>query len=300
MEEMAKDGLAYPVVPIDSDRHNDMYIPSSSSSPRPILKRQQASPTYVHAMSKSSDRLHAVHFPPSPTLTRTYVAYSSLAYDRSPIAVAPNVCALPERGCPGRTYTLNEDKHPRSSSPPTRRSHYNGIHLHPRVVSNHAVSNSPPRMTGVEDDPLSTPTRTSLLLLPPLIPDLSSESDESDGFVNPPSSISNSSLMPAPSIPRPRVRGDGMIYTGVACPEQGYPNNSLNASFLPYSPSPDDAHKARRRRQRDRSRERDRHRENKYASYTTDEGSSDGGYTSFSLCAGYGLGESGDSCLGGF
>jgi hypothetical protein len=276
-----------------------MYISSSSSTPRSILKRQQASPSYVHAMSKSPDRLHAVHFPPSPALTCTYVAYSSLTYDRSPIIVAPNICALPERGCPGRTYTLDEHEPPKSSSPPRRRSHHNGIHLHPRAVLNHPVSNSPPRTTGVDDDPLGAPTRVSLLHLPPLIPDLSSESDESDGSATPPPSMSNSSLTPAPSIPRPRARGDGKTYTSSAC-EQGYPSNSPNPSFLPYSPSPEDAHKARRRRQRDRSRERDRHRETKYTSYTSDEGSSDVGYTSFSLCAGYRSGHSDESCLGGF
>ncbi|KIK97241.1 hypothetical protein PAXRUDRAFT_825133 [Paxillus rubicundulus Ve08.2h10] len=268
-----------------------MYIPSSSTTPRSILKRQQAS-SYVHAMAKPSDRLHAVHFPPSPALTCTYVAYSSLTYDRSPIIVAPNTCALPERGCPGRTYTLDEHDPSQSSSPPRRRSHHNGIHVHPHAVSNHQVSNSSDRTTGVEDDPLGAPTRASSLHLPPLIPDLSSESDESDGSATPP-------LMPAPSIPRLRARGDGKTYTSAAC-EQGYPNNSPNPSFPPYSPLPEDAHKTRRRRQRDRSRERDRHRESKYTSYTSDEGSSDVGHTSFSLSAGYHLGDSDESCLGGF
>ncbi|KAF9238691.1 hypothetical protein BU15DRAFT_88311 [Melanogaster broomeanus] len=240
-----------------------MYNPSSSSSsPRPILKRQQP-PSYVHARSKSPDRLNVVRFPPSPTLTRTYTAYSSMAYDRSPIIVAPNVCALPERGCPG------------PSSPPNRRSH-KGNHLHPRAVSNHPMSDFPTVTSGVDDDPLRTPTRT------------------------PPSSVYNSSLMPAPSIPRPRVRGDAMIYTSVACSEQGYSNNSHNMSFLPFPLSAEDAHKARRRRQRDRSRERDRHRESKYTSYISDEGSSDGGCKSFSLSAGYVFGGAEDSCLGGF
>lgn len=42
------------------------------------------------------------HFPPpgqEPT-----ARYSGLDYDRSPIVVLPNICALPERGCPGKTY----------------------------------------------------------------------------------------------------------------------------------------------------------------------------------------------------
>lgn len=46
-----------------------------------------------------------VHFPPSPTLTSTHVVDSPGLYDRSPIVVAENSCAMPRRGCPGRTYT---------------------------------------------------------------------------------------------------------------------------------------------------------------------------------------------------
>jgi len=45
-----------------------------------------------------------VHFPPSPTLTSTHVVDPPRLYDRSPIVVAENSCAMPQRGCPGRTY----------------------------------------------------------------------------------------------------------------------------------------------------------------------------------------------------
>jgi len=45
-----------------------------------------------------------VHFPPSPTLTSTHVVDPPLLYDRSPIIVTENSCAMPQRGCPGRTY----------------------------------------------------------------------------------------------------------------------------------------------------------------------------------------------------
>ncbi|KAH7919562.1 hypothetical protein BV22DRAFT_1022785 [Leucogyrophana mollusca] len=276
-----------------------MHTPSSSSlQPRPILKRQHTSPNYLPALS--SDRLHAVHFPPSPTLTRTFSAHSSTAYDRSPIVVTPNSCALPERGCPGRTYTLDEER-PMSTSPPKRRSHH-GIHLHPRAVSSQ-MSYSPPRMGATDDDPQRTPTRTSPMTLPPLIPDLSSESDESDGFVSPPPEVYNSALTPAPSIPRPRARGDPIVYSNMnSYDHHGYPNNSSNAplSFLPFPPSPDDASKARRRRQRDRSRERERERESKYGPYGASEEAT---YKPFSLCkalSNCSLDASEDGCLGGF
>lgn len=82
-----------------------MYSTSSSlppPTPRPILKRNPS--------SLDRERKHAVvHFPPSPIISKTFVAHSPSAYDRSPIVVVPNSCALPERGCPGRTYTLDRN-----------------------------------------------------------------------------------------------------------------------------------------------------------------------------------------------
>ncbi|KIY70058.1 hypothetical protein CYLTODRAFT_452082 [Cylindrobasidium torrendii FP15055 ss-10] len=62
-----------------------------ATPPRPILKR-----------AKSNHTPHAVHFPSSPLLTKTFDAPS---YDRTPIVVVPNSCALPERG--GRCYTFD-------------------------------------------------------------------------------------------------------------------------------------------------------------------------------------------------
>jgi len=114
-----------------------------SDPPKPILKRSATEP---------SNRSHGVHFPPSPA-TCTYSAYSSAAYDRSPIVVTPNSCALPERG--GRTYTLEEQQqHP-------RRGISFASDFHPRAL---AFASSRPAP------------------LPQLIPDVSSESDESDGW----------------------------------------------------------------------------------------------------------------------
>ncbi|KAL9710753.1 hypothetical protein Ac2012v2_006289 [Leucoagaricus gongylophorus] len=66
--------------------------------PRPILKRPSS-------VSSSAEK-HAVHF---AALTSTFLVHSSAAYDRSPIVVAPNLCALPERG--GRTYLLGDHHH---------------------------------------------------------------------------------------------------------------------------------------------------------------------------------------------
>ena len=121
-------------------------------SPRPILKHPSA---HHHPQSH-----HGVHFPPSPSLTRTFTAHSAAAYDRSPITVTPNSCALPERGCPGRTYLLDEtdDTKPQPSRYPRGIAYARDYH--PRALAFASSTN----------------------MVPQLIPDMSSESEESDGF----------------------------------------------------------------------------------------------------------------------
>ena len=130
--------------------------PSPTPTPRPILKR--------NCSSLDRERKQAVvHFPPSPIISKTFVAHSPSTYDRSPIVVVPNTCALPERGCPGRTYTLDRNGH--------RRNEFGGL----RILFN--------------EDPAER------RLPPPLIQDTSSSSssDEScDGLAPLPSHIPDS------------------------------------------------------------------------------------------------------------
>lgn len=172
-------------------------------SPRPILKRSSSCTATPHP--------HAVHFPPSPSLTtHTYSVYSAQAYDRSPIVVAPNSCALPERGCPGRTYTLDEQQPP---SPPTRSTRYGGRgDLHPRALAFYAP-------------------------LPPLIPDLSSsESDESDALASPAHETSIPEYTPA---------------YHYAFPVTSKSPGSISPSALAFLPHPYDAAPAKPRRRRE-------------------------------------------------
>ena len=72
---------------------------SPSKSPRPILK--QASSTFGSPM-----RSARVHFPPSPRLSTFHFTHSPQLYDRSPLVVQPNACALPGRG--ERVYLAEE------------------------------------------------------------------------------------------------------------------------------------------------------------------------------------------------
>lgn len=180
-------------------------------SPRPILKQ---------SARRAPNTPLAVHFPPSPSLTtHTFATHSRTAYDRSPIVVSPNSCALPERGCPGRTYMLDEASTPTPMMP--KRGHpYGGRDLHPRAIALNAARQQQ------EDAGRS--------LLPPLIPDLSSESDESDGFASPPLEPSyhpQSSYMYGLAIPQDK-------FTSVDIDMYGPGSFSSSAlSFLPHPPS---------------------------------------------------------------
>ena len=175
-------------------------------SPRPILKR----PTTIGVPHHPPH--HVVHFPPSPSLTtHTFSVYSASAYDRSPIVVTPNSCALPERGCPGRTYNLDDD----AASPQTsmQRGIYGSGEMHPRAfygahrsTSEHATYSQPP----------------------PLIPDLSSsESEESDDVTSPhtDSYVAISPHLHGLAIPRDKY-------------DTSFDGMSPALSFLPHPPSP--------------------------------------------------------------
>ncbi|KAG7087436.1 hypothetical protein E1B28_013402 [Marasmius oreades] len=160
----------------------------SSKSPRPILKR-----THSDERRHSPPYPHGVRFPPSPALARTFDAYSSSTYDRSPIEVSRNTCALPERGCPGRTYDIDD---PSFSKSVKKTVTSRGAHAHPRLL--HSTS-SP----SYYSESISNPSSSSLP--PPLILDLSSESEESDGFIGPPPPTSfsrRSSISPSSRIDR--------------------------------------------------------------------------------------------------
>ncbi|KAI0691069.1 hypothetical protein BC835DRAFT_136124 [Cytidiella melzeri] len=142
---------------------------------RPILKHTPSHTQHHHSHSptntnaNANDLLHidpsvlgqpTVRFPPRATLvTRTFLAHPSEDYDRSPIVVVPNACRLPERGCPGRTYSPT---HTRTSLQRRQRS---------------PMSSRKPHSSGGGSGGggVTTP-------LPPLVADLtsSSEDDESD------------------------------------------------------------------------------------------------------------------------
>ncbi|PIL30090.1 hypothetical protein GSI_07768 [Ganoderma sinense ZZ0214-1] len=200
--------------------------PSYSPCPRPCLKRSvvprplpQDEPSTLLAIDPSI-LSPMVRFPPQPSLAHTLG--NALPYDRSPIVVVPNNCALPERGCPGRTYAPDESarfrRTKRSSLSPT-----GGKHLHPRAVTDdYSLDNDlTPRQSPRGDNHL----------LPPLVPDLSSESsEESDSFSSTPPELYH-----APS-PYGKMSLEHSLMN-LSLAGTNAPSTSA-LSFLPHPPSP--------------------------------------------------------------
>lgn len=170
-----------------------------------------------------------VHFPPTPSLTSTTSAYSPGTYDRAPIAVSPNSCALPERG--GRVYLPSNLQGSYGSSV------IKGSYFHPRAFE------------ACTPEPLDLPVdkaSSSFDLLPPnpRIPDLtfsSSESEDSDECGSPPVVVSSNPISIHHFMPP-----NSASFTALSR------SNSLekidNAlSFLPYPSSAKDRDLPRRR-----------------------------------------------------
>ncbi|KAJ7077590.1 hypothetical protein C8R43DRAFT_1053701 [Mycena crocata] len=182
--------------------------------PKPLLPESSSSSHPLPFAACSSRLMFSphVHFPSTPRLTFTGDTHSPGTYDRAPIAVSPNSCALPERG--GRVY--------RSSSDPPK-----GSYFHPRAFE------------ACETEPMPVPS---------LLPDLSSETDEWEECVSPPSTS------PEPHV---HVRMQGTPYYPAPIPSthsQAEFDHAL--SFLPYPPALTRDPEKRKSPHRDHTRQR--------------------------------------------
>jgi len=151
-----------------------------------------------------------VHFPPTPTLTSIHPTHSQYTYDRAPIVVSPNMCALPERG--GRMYS------PQTSPELLHSIHYTtpkGGYFHPRAFE------------ACEREMIDEGTASNP---PTLIPDLSASSS---------SEVSDDPEVYCPALPPIPTRS-------TSTPDFTYPFSqshlpkeiSAALSFLPHPPSP--------------------------------------------------------------
>ena len=108
-------------------------------------------------------------------MTTTHHTHSPHTYDRKPIIVARNECALPERG--GRKYTPRPDRRrARPAGTPAAEPMAVGSYFHP-----HAALACQPERLDAPEAPFNVPA---------LIPDIASESDESDTIITPPDAAS--------------------------------------------------------------------------------------------------------------
>ena len=155
-----------------------------STDPEPSAAQQQPPPPQSpFPFATSSSVLGPrVHFPPAPGLCQTYLAHPASIYDRAPIVVPPNVCALPARN--ERTYTPSGEslscsaKKRRSAS---ARATAHGATLHPHAFAESAQTQAH------QAQAYATASDPAGRMMPALVPDLSSsESDESDVNSTPP------------------------------------------------------------------------------------------------------------------
>lgn len=162
-----------------------MHAPHRSTaaayhSVRPCLKLNEAvaSPAPSPFPFNGASMPFNVHFPPTPNIAREYPAHSPRTYDRKPIMVARNECALPERG--GRIYTPRPD-HRRTRPPASTASPQPAVALGSYFHPHASLACQPEPL-----DALEAPFH-----VPALVPDLtSSESDESDTIITPPDAAS--------------------------------------------------------------------------------------------------------------
>jgi len=212
-------------------------------APRPILKTLPQSDAFQPSTSNAlpfaschivgfQPQFRHVHFPPTPTLTSTAMTHSPFVYDRAPISVTPNACALPERG--GRMYPV---RHERGSSDlrwnrdrASTLEEPKGSYFHPRAFEVCEREHTPPPSL-VSD--ISSSSSSS-----------SSESDESEGLQH-----SESMSNPIPPIPTAYHRGyystphspttatfDSYTYPPIPH-TRSQKELDLAISFLPYPPS---------------------------------------------------------------
>jgi hypothetical protein len=208
-------------------------MPHRRSEPSPILKHHHTAPaaTVPQASSSNADLPFSsctssiystsVKFPPTPKLTSNRLTYPAEAYDRTPIVVTRNECALPRRHSrsldEATSTSTTTSNHPRRSRSP--RSHVTASTIpdgYFSATAQHAMDGPTPALSWSGSS--------------------SSESDDSDGVFTPPM------CTPSEATPRAaRFNALGLGLNGASSPAKEH--NAL--AFLPHPPSPDREKKRR-------------------------------------------------------
>lgn len=146
---------------------------SPRARPPPILKPSPVSSSNPFALCPQIVSPH-VHFPPTPTLASTHATFARTVYDRTPLTISPNTCALPGRG--ERSYHNYDTPGPLKVQP---EDSIKGSYFHPRAYE--ACERERLDFSPSPSSPPSLTRRSSLSS-----PSYSSESDESDATISTP------------------------------------------------------------------------------------------------------------------
>ncbi|KAI0782403.1 hypothetical protein BC629DRAFT_553987 [Irpex lacteus] len=141
-----------------------------SPHPRPILKRLFSSDKHDKQTNHHQQPLPfatcarimspRVHFPPTPSMVAsTHPVHSPQTYDRKPIVISPNYCALPQRGSrklysPPADFEVERPERGRGRARQSsdKAEHIKGSYFHPR-----AYEACEPEPIPVDDSQLSPP-----------------------------------------------------------------------------------------------------------------------------------------------
>lgn len=246
---------------------------STRPRPPPILKQYEAPPeSNPFALCPRVVSPH-VHFPSTPTLVSTYATFARAVYDRTPLTISPNTCALPGRG--ERTYNSYDTPVPLGAH---LEDSIKGSYFHPRAYE----ACEQERL-----DFLASPSSPSPLVYDSSSssPSCSSESDESDvAVLTPPDTSAYGRPQAAIHIPGSDVLGMSHSPITRKCSQETL-GNAL--AFLPYPPelSLKDKPRIKRPTSSTTLRRKNSHRQKVESNFN--------GYSSFSA-------PSLDGCLGGF
>jgi len=152
------------------------------TNPRSILKHNQPVPPRTPSPnSTATSRLGcAVRFPSSPKISTVYLTHCPASYDRRPIVVLPNSCALPDRGC--REYegtSSSPQTSPATTSPPQSW----GNHVHPSIFGRMCAGSA---SSSDEDSDRRHSSEDFDAFGPPPLTHDDGSSEESDGIASPP------------------------------------------------------------------------------------------------------------------
>ncbi|KAG9001412.1 hypothetical protein FRB94_004777 [Tulasnella sp. JGI-2019a] len=218
----------------------------STSSPRPILKHtsfraDQSSSSSCHGTASQRSAGSAVRFPSSPKMSTVYWTHCPNSYDRRPIVVLPNSCALPDRGQRDLSGASSSPQMGQTSLPQSW-----GNHVHPSIFGRMCSSGS----TSSDEDSDQRHSSeeiygdfSSMSMVPSLTHDDVS-SEESDGIASPPPEqchgVSSDIRQPYNAPSQSHLHSEPLSHPPISdyyVADSSNPSADYSLAFLPHAPS---------------------------------------------------------------